>query len=305
MHGFGPWDIRITIDLFLGGLGIGIFLMSVFLYFFNKDHYYPVVKISSYLSPVLVGLGLLFLISELGRPERFITTIYRFNPQSVTSWGGLIQGFFMIISFGYAVMLYKNLSANKLFRILQISGTIFALGVGIYHGLLLSSLGRPLWSGGLMSLLFLVSSLLGGTVILLILKSISFSFLVPMQVKSEALASEDDEKKVNFTLLLFLLTSFQTALLLIWHVSVYRSSLETIDTMNVLMSNYGLYWWNLVVIVGLLLPLIGTIYQLVKDYKKEMSNRLAIALSLMVLIGSFSFKFIILTVGQYTVQFFL
>ena len=305
MHGIGPWDVRITIDLFLGGLGVGVFLFALLLSFYNKEHYFKLIKISMYLAPVLVGTGLLFLISELGRPERFITTMFRVNPQSITSWGGFIQSIFMIISLTIAVMYFKNKAVGKTFNLFQLFGGIFAIGVGVYHGLLLSSLGRALWSGGLIPLLFLVSSLLGGMVIVLLLKAFFAPVFVSKNVQAEVAAANSSDKQINFTLLLFLLTGIQIVLIFIWQITVYRATAETIETMNYLMEQYGAIWWALVVLIGLIVPFAGAIFQLLKDYKSELPNSLAVLFALMVITGGFAFKYIILLVGQYNVQFFL
>ena len=305
MHGINPWDFRITVDLFLGGLGIGIFLYSVILSFVNKERYERIIKLSAYLTPILVGGGLLFLISELGRPERFLTTMYNFNSQSVTSWGGLFQGIFILISLVYAFMFFRKSTSGALFKALQIFGSIFAVGVGVYHGLLLASLGRPLWTGGLVPVMFLVSSILGGLVLILILKSFALPLTVSKTAQAETAAAGESGKEVNFNAHLFLLTGLQLILVLIWQVSLYRSGTETLETVNKMMAEFGTLWWLLVIVIGLLIPFAGSIYQLVKDHKAEMSNSMAIILSLLVLIGSVTFKYIILTVGQFDIPFFL
>lgn len=312
MDGHIPWDIRVTLDMYLGGLGISVFLFSIYLSFSNKERYIKLIKLSAYIAPVLVGTGLLFLISELGRPERFLTTLYRFNPQSVTSWGGLFQSIFMLLSFTLAVMLYKNITSGKLFKIVQITGSVFALSVGIYHGLLLASLGRPLWSGGMTTILFLTASLLGGVAVIVILNNLinstkisSLSFLEGYHVEAETAAQNSKSKKVNFTLIIFLLTGLQITFLLIWQLAVYRSSEAAIEAMNILLNDYGLYWWGIVFVLGLLIPFIGSMLQLIKDYRSEMSNKVIVILSVLILTGSFVFKHIVLTVGQYSIPFFL
>lgn len=307
MHAYVPWDFRITIDLFLGGLGIGVFLLSVLFHLYNKDYYAKLIKWTAYLSPILIGGGLLFLISELGRPERFLTTLYRFNPQSVTSWGGLVQGIFVIVSLIYAYMIFKNNTNKPSFRLIYVVGSVFAIGVGVYHGMLLTSLGRPLWVGGLVTALFLISSLLGGMAIVFILKSMSIPLPAATEVRSQVAITNtsEDEKKIDLNLFTFLLIGLQIILLFVWQVSMYRSGAESVESMQQMMSNYGAMWWGIAVFVGLVIPFILSVFQLVKKGTTELPNGLALLFSIFVLIGSVTFKHIIIMAGQYNIPFFL
>ncbi|WP_069799393.1 NrfD/PsrC family molybdoenzyme membrane anchor subunit [Tepidibacillus sp. HK-1] len=306
MQGYIPWDYRITIDLFLGGLGIGVFLLSIILSFYNKEQYEKLIRQTAYLAPILVGGGLLFLISELGRPERFITTMYRFNPHSVTSWGGVIQGIFVLLSLIHAFIIFKKNTKNPFFKPVQIAGAIFAIGVGIYHGLLLTSLDRPLWNGGVVTLLFLVSSLLGGTAIVIILKSFYFSVAVPKDVRSQVtLSNEGFGKNFNFTYPLFFLSGLQIILVIIWQVTMYRSGQTNIEAFKAMMDDYSFLWWGIAIVVGLIIPFIGGIYQLAKNHKEEMANGLALTLSIFILVGSAVLKHILLQAGQISIPFFL
>jgi protein NrfD len=258
MEWHAPWDIRVTLDLFLGGLGVGIFLLSVLLTVYDKNRNRKLAAMGAYLAPVLVGGGILFLLSELGRPERFITTLYNFNPQSVTSWGGLFQMIFIVLSFIYAWLHFKNLTSGSLFRAVLGIGTILALLVGIYHGLLLASLGRPLWIGGMVTALFLVSSFSGGTALLLLIKELGISFGVSQQVRSQV-ASASAAKGFNFTLLFCVLSALRLILVLGWQVSLSRGGLETVTATKAMMDQFGGLWTGLVLIGGLALPL-GKMY---------------------------------------------
>jgi len=297
MEWHAPWDIRVTLDLFLGGVGVGLFLLSVLLTVYDKERYHKLSAMGAYLAPVLVGGGILFLLTELGRPARFITTLYNFNPQSVTSWGGLFQVGFMVLSLIYAWLYFKNNTAGSLFKTILGTGTVFALLVGGYHGLLLSSLGRPLWAGGMVAALFLVSSVLGGTALLILLKELGISFGVPQKVGRE-IASASDAKGINFTVLFCTLSALQLILVLSWQISISRGALETSTTATSLMDQFGGLWISLVLLGGLVLPLLGSLYSLIKNKSSEMSKGMALTLSTLVIVGGFTFKHIVLLAGQ-------
>ncbi|MBC2722953.1 NrfD/PsrC family molybdoenzyme membrane anchor subunit [Desulfosporosinus sp.] len=302
MEFHAPWDIRVTLDLFLGGLGVGLFLLSILLTVYDKDRYHKLAAIGAYLAPVLVGGGILFLLTELGRPARFITTLYNFNPQSMTSWGGLFQTVFMVLSVIYAWLYFKNNTSGSLFKMILGAGTVFALLVGGYHGLLLSSLGRPLWVGGMVVALFLVSSVLGGTALLILIKELGVSFGVPQKVGRE-IAAASDAKGFNFTVLFCILSAAQLILVLSWQISLSRGALETSTTATSLMDQFGGLWIGLVILGGLVLPLLGSLYSLIKNKSSEMSKGLALTLSTLVIVGGFTFKHIVLIAGQIKLPF--
>ena len=68
------WDIRVSLDLFLGGLGVGAFLMGAVLYYIDAKAYDAVIKKALVVAPLLVMAGLLLLLTELGRPLNVIKT---------------------------------------------------------------------------------------------------------------------------------------------------------------------------------------------------------------------------------------
>lgn len=298
------WDIRVTLDLFLGGLGVGLFLLSILLTVYDKNHYHKLAAMGAYLAPILVGGGVLFLLSELGRPTRFISTLYNFNPQSITSWGSVVQMLFVILSLIYAWLYFKNNTSGSLFKGVMGFGTIFALLAGGYHGLLLSSLGRPLWAGGMVTALFLVSSMLGGTALMLLIKALGLSIGVPKSVTSET-AAASDYKGFSFSFLVCILSALQLILVLSWQVSLSSSGLESAATYSNLMDHYGGLWVGLVLICGSLLPLLGSLYSLIKDKTAEMSKGMGLALSVLIIAGGFTFKYLVLLAGQIKLPYFL
>ncbi len=76
MESLTSWDIRVTIDLFLGGIGIGAFLLSVLATLYNRERYFSTVRLAAIIAPISVGLGLLVLIFKLGVPMRSIVTLW-------------------------------------------------------------------------------------------------------------------------------------------------------------------------------------------------------------------------------------
>lgn len=303
-----PWDFRVTLDLYLGGIGIAVFLFTLYLTLRGQDRYWPLIKVGAYVSPIAVGTGLLFLITELGRPERIYTTMFRVNLHSVTSWGGFIQSGFIFLSLVSAFMIFKNgkeAIRSGLFRKLQVVGAIFAVGVGFYHGLLLLSLGRPLWSGGLVPVLFLISSMLAGTAFMFAAKSVmEIKFSSRLSITQSAAALDGEDRDIPFIPLLTGLAFIQLVLLLIWQVSMYKMDQDVSVAMEYMLDTYSISWWGIVIGAGLLVPLGITTYHLLSNGGKYKSAGFKVTVALLFLAGSYTFKHIIVAAGQIRFPFF-
>ena len=152
------WDIRVVLDLFLGGIGIGAFVLASILYTIDYQKYKIVCKTGFFIAPIFVAVGLLFLLLEIGRPLHAITMLISVNPTSILSWGGFLQGGFIVLSLFIAFKILKDQAISNI--LLFITMTL-AFIVGIYHGALLSSLGRSVWNSSL-PVLFLSTSLVSG-----------------------------------------------------------------------------------------------------------------------------------------------
>ncbi|WP_461201852.1 NrfD/PsrC family molybdoenzyme membrane anchor subunit [Anoxybacillus sp. TBDG-1] len=291
------WDVRITLDLFLGGVGIALFFISVLLSIFYKENK-KLIKLTAILSPVCVGGGLLFLISELGRPERFLTTMYHFNPLSVTSWGGIVQSLFMITSFVYALYVYMDRDHDFVFATCKILGTLFAILVGIYHGLLLTSLDRPLWSGGLVTILFFSSSLLSGLALVVLIQ------MLDRLKDHRSLLEKDSGRNLQLFKWMGALSFIHFVLLLIWQFVMMRSGEAHAASYQMMMDEYGGVWWVVVILLGLVIPMMISLYQS-KHYRSVLSKVLGTVASLFVLIGVAFMKHIIIYAGQLHLPFFL
>ncbi|MGV2939308.1 NrfD/PsrC family molybdoenzyme membrane anchor subunit [Mesobacillus sp. LC4] len=294
------WDYRVALDLFLGGVGIGVFLLAAYFSLVFKEKSLKITRLGFILAPVLVGLGVFALLTELGKPFRMLSTFINVNPTSVTSWGGFLQTIFILLSFVIFLVVWKykqNAYQMGIFKGLVIAGSVFALAVGIYHGLLLMSLGVAGWANGLIPVMFLVSSILSGSSVLMVVEAVFMRSIIGRgkEVYSETAVSSDAQ---NFTYskLLGSLAAIQALLILTWRISLNSAGTEAIIAYQNLISHFGVYWWIFVVAIGLVIPLTIAGYSTLKKIK--MSFYTAMIFTVVVLIGSYAFKHIILYSGQ-------
>ena len=180
------WGWEIITYFFLGGIGGGSYLAATLADFFGLKRDQPLVRAGRYLSLVCMLASPIFLILDLGRPERFhhMLRILKFrSAMSLGSWG--ITFFGLCCGLTAAHQMAKDGLLNwfpfmaRTMRALPVKaiesiGALFGLFVASYTGVLLSSTAVPIWARAkhLLGPLFLTSGLSTGLSALSLLLSL-------------------------------------------------------------------------------------------------------------------------------------
>ena len=194
------WGWLVAIYLFLGGLGAGAFLVAAMFELTNKRYEFEfcaVTLVGATIPGPVIALGTILLIFDLGaglwEPWRILYMFTHFT--SVMTWGIWILSLFLPLSFIYGFLevmdaypaawewvkgrkwtrrltFLQTLPVRRMKRVVAAVGIVFATGVAVYTGVLLSAVGPsiPLWSTQvlpfipipMLPLLFLVSALSTG-----------------------------------------------------------------------------------------------------------------------------------------------
>lgn len=272
------WDIRVSIDLFLGGLGVGAFLVGAVLFYVDAKAYESLVKKAFIFAPILVIFGLILLLTELGRPLNIIKTIYAVNPTSFMSIGIFLQGAFVAVGILLAFsVVAKNIEeiSSKLVYL----GAILAGFVGLYHGFLLTGISIEPWNNAI-PIIFFISSLLAGA---------SLVFLLDLQ------KLEEITTKVKLPIIFNMILTLQLAAVLAWAYNLALTTAASKHAYDVLMSSFGTEFWVLTILLGLLLPLALLTLVLLK---KVSFKAVALATFLPIILGSFFLKNLVVYLGQ-------
>ncbi|MFA7083145.1 MAG: NrfD/PsrC family molybdoenzyme membrane anchor subunit [Arcobacteraceae bacterium] len=270
------WDIRVVLDLFLGGIGIGAFILAAILYTIDAQKYKIVCKTGFILAPILVSIGLIFLLLEIGRPFHAIIMLISVNPTSILSWGGFIQGGFILLAILIAYKVVKKQSISN--AVLFITMTL-AFIVGIYHGALLSSLGRSVWNSSL-PVLFLSTSLVTG-------------FLTTMLIAKLYKQEDVTNKLVKGSMIVFLLVSFTS--IIGWIYGLMSQDEVSKEGFAFLMNDYFLLL-VIAILFGMLLPIALYIKSLfAKAHLTNIELKVATVSSL---VGIFALKYVVVYLGQ-------
>lgn len=170
------WGWEIIVYFFLGGIAGGSYLVATLADFFALKRDEQLVRAGRYLSFVAILASPIFLIMDLGRPERFhhMLRILKFrSAMSLGSWGITFFGLCCGLTAAYQMakdgllnwfpLLARTTKALPI-KAIETIGAMFGLFVASYTGVLLSSTAVPIWGRAkrLLGPLFLTSGLSTG-----------------------------------------------------------------------------------------------------------------------------------------------
>jgi len=296
------WDWRIAMDLFLGGTGVGAFLVAAFNSLHYKDRFPLISKVGAVLSPLLVALGLVFLITELGHPLRMWRTIAGFNISSPLSWGGLFQGLMIGIGGLYAlVWLWPGLARFR--RVVGVLGIPVALIVGAYHGWLLTIVtARPLWNTGPATVAALLSFAITGMAAILLVVC-----LLGQAQRSRPGTPPSPDRGAR---MLWMIRDFRSILILamiaqgftffIWWISLYYGSHDARAALAAANQATGPLFWIVGIGVGLIIPIVLQLVDMLLYARTshEVSLGLTVFTVVLILVGGFVFRYAVVIGGQ-------
>lgn len=266
------WGFPIAMYLFLAGMGAGAFITAIVAELYNKVAFRPLIRAGLVLSGILVGLGMPFLIADLGagrtQPWRLILLIS--NPTSPMTWGvwvltpfiplALILGWLELNIFNppwRLVQWARKLALRWRPRLLLI-GALLALAIAVYTGLLLGVVhGVPLWNTSILPMLFFVSALSTGLAACVVLSQIT---AVRMEHDGAHLAKSYFYLNQIHSILIVI----ETVFIFCWLFIVANGSVTAAQSVELLLlGKYSLFFWIGIVFFGVVDPLLIYIYEVV------------------------------------------
>jgi len=289
------WDWRIAADLFIGGVGVGAFVIAVLNSLYYKDKYPAVSKIGAVLSPILIAVGLLFLLSELGHPMRVWRTVTGFNVSSPLSWGALFQTLMIIVGAIYARMWLKPGSSKAARNLVGIMGLPIALIVGANHGWLLAiSPARPLWNTGPATITAMIGFATTGMAAILLLLCLKKHKTPSAEEPSTAWMIQD------FRALLVGALIVQTLTFLVWYVSLNYGSADAQAALAAANEAYGPLFWFVGIGLGLIVPVLLQLSEIIGKKGADTAPNVPLTLLtvFLILVGGYVFRYAVVMGGQ-------
>lgn len=282
------WGLAHAVEFFTMGTGATLFLLAGIVR----------MELGSLAGVILVALGGVSLIQDLGRPERFWRTMANLK----TSWvarGALGVNVFMMTSFLFVAPFVLQIvpigitlpwtTGSTVGMIFLALASASAIVVAIYHGLVLgSSSVIPAWRTALVPTQFFVNAFASGAAFLWILNFVTGS------------ASIDPRTSVQ---MITLLTIASLIILLGYTLGLSNGTAAAKTSFGILTNGKtGAYFIGGGIFVGLLLPTILLAIALAVG-PSSISNTLVLISSIAILVGNFFSKISVLKAGVYEPTF--
>ena len=169
------WGIYIANFTFLVGVAAAAVMLVIPAYLFKIEPVHRVVFIGELLAVSAIVMCLLFVTVDLGRPERFLHLLKRFNwPISMLSWDVLVLNGYLVLNVhisGYLLFQrYTGRAVNKKMYLPFVFLSIaWAVSVHTVTAFLYAGLGgRPFWNSAVLGPRFLASAFTAGPALLII-----------------------------------------------------------------------------------------------------------------------------------------
>jgi len=265
------------------------------------------------LAPWPVALGSALLILDLGNWYRFYKLFTHFRWESPMSIGSYLLTFFTGIAFLYAYAWLPEAWRQQLFakvpatwarvhrlnvdlsahtKLIAMIGFPFAIGVGIYTGVLLGAVSaRPFWNTNLVAQMFLFSALSSGAAALL---------LAMVLDRREPIQTHETKFLITLDIVFIVLELF---IILPYLIHGQLSVLAVKQALWLILGGpYTVVFWVFFMGFGLLTPLAIEVYELapslLKGHAFHGDRKLALVASSLVLCGGFLLRYIFVYAGQ-------
>jgi Ni/Fe-hydrogenase subunit HybB-like protein len=173
-----PWGLWITIDLSAIALGAGAFSLCAGVYLFGLKRFQPVARTATFVGLIGYTMATLALILDIGKPERFWHSMVYWNTHSLLWEVTMCVILYLTVLVLETMPILANLEwlrkrlpkiASMMERVHHYAPFLAVIGLGL-SSLHQSSLGatygvikaRPFWFKPDMSVLFMLSAIVGG-----------------------------------------------------------------------------------------------------------------------------------------------
>lgn len=171
------WGLYIANFTFSVGLAAGAVMMVIPAYLYHDDEMHDLTIIGELLAVAAISMCLMFVVVDLGRPDRFwhmIPLIGRFHwPISMLTWDVLVLNGYLVLNLhicGYLLyMRFLGRRPNPKWYVPFVFLSIFwAISIHTVTAFLYSGLGgRPFWNTAILAPRFIVSAFVTGPAFIL------------------------------------------------------------------------------------------------------------------------------------------
>ena len=310
------WGLPVIGYLFLAGVGAGAMTVSASMYLRGgsetRGMHVETARYGAILAPIPIMIGCGLLILELGSFEtgqwfKWINLykVINLSPMSLGTWLLTVT---IGVSVVYAYTYVKNapglpdVRRYALRRTLSWVAIPIGIATAVYTGILLGAMpSRPFWNSPILALLFLVSSLSTGIAVMLLGRA-----LFPPKGADDGAERHFEQSGYILTASDAMLIGFEIMVIFLFLMFGYLTVGDVKEAVQVVLAGGSLatlFWFGFVVI-GLVLPVLVEFYFVLPRllYHKEYAvpRGVEIVVSVVVLVGGFLLRYIVVVAGQIT-----
>lgn len=283
------FEWHIALYLFLAGVGAGAIVSAAIADLYAREKYESYIKAASILGMPLVSLGVVFLVLDLGQGlwKPWLLVYLFVNPTSAIMWGTLILTLFIGLATLYAAYNFGYIKFGGS-ALTKFSLIILGLCTAGYTAVLLGVLKAiPFWHQTALPILFIISATSTGISAAVIVREL---FLEKTGDISTMETSHFYLLMLEFILLIgMLFIAFQGVPEMVYSAKA------------LIVGQYSFEFWAFLMVLGLIIPLF--LYGLQEAKKFHLSGKKLVVVELLVLMGGFYLRYLIVHAGVYTEKF--
>jgi Ni/Fe-hydrogenase subunit HybB-like protein len=265
-----PWGLWITIDLSAIALAAGAFSLCAAVHLLRLKRYEPIARTATFIGLIGYSMAMLALVLDIGRPDRFWKALVYWNTHS------LLWEVTMAIMLYFTVLLFETMPifarlewlrrhfpkiTVKMAGVHRYAPILAIIGLGL-SSMHQSSLGaaygiikaRPFWFKPEMSVLFMLSAIVGGIALTLFVSMLA-SRLTPKAKINDALI-ERASRFVGWLLIGYFYFRAWDALSMSYTYDPGRSEGLRLMTTGPFAFNF----WVVEMLLGMIVPMILLLY---------------------------------------------
>jgi molybdopterin-containing oxidoreductase family membrane subunit len=160
-----PWGQLIVFFIFFVGLSAGAIIISSLSYVFKKEAYEPIGRMAVFMGILLMAGAMIFVLVDLGRPEKFWRLFMLFYMNSMTSMfaiNSILYSGYILLMVVYLWLIFEG--KKKWAVIVGTADVLWAIGVHMGTGAIFGFIGnREIFFSPIKPFEFLTAALTSGT----------------------------------------------------------------------------------------------------------------------------------------------
>ncbi len=205
------WGLYIANFTFLVGMAAAAVMLVIPVYIYQNRDLHDLVIFGELFAVASIIMCLLFVMVDLGRPDRFMHIFWRFNwPISMLTWDVIVLNGYLLLNLhicGYLIYCsYRQVPPARIFYIpFVFVAIVWAISIHTVTAFLYQGLGgRPFWNSAIIAPRFLASAFAAGPAFIIITLQIIRRY-AGYHVSDRALALLRNIVTVALTVNMFLL----------------------------------------------------------------------------------------------------